>query len=166
MPSWLLDFTAPSCTVFPTRPARPHWRASSCKAAPRRPSSRPCSLRPTSRTCLVSRSSTASTAFVQALYTDLLGRQADSGGLQFWLGQVSSSGEQSVAAGLVWSFELRSDFVSQYYATLLHQVSAPSATTVNTWGTSPFDLLSLQVVFVSMSFATTMGKPTDGRPWA
>jgi hypothetical protein len=58
--------------------------------------------------------------FVAALYTDLLGRGPDSGGLAYWESELSSGTTQSaVAAGILSSTEYRSDFVETLYQVLL-----------------------------------------------
>ena len=58
--------------------------------------------------------------FVTALYTKLLGRAPESGGLAFWENQLSSGAARSaVAAGILSSTEYRSDFVEAQYLHLL-----------------------------------------------
>ncbi len=89
------------------------------------------------------------TAFVQAMYTDLLGRLADSTGLGFWLSQISSIGLSRTVDGFVRSLEYRNYFVTQLYTDLLHRVATPSAAELAGWSQSSLDLLGIQVQFVN-----------------
>ncbi|MGD0320728.1 MAG: DUF4214 domain-containing protein [Acidimicrobiales bacterium] len=58
--------------------------------------------------------------FVTALYSDLLGRAPDSGGLAYWEGQLSSgTTPTSVAAAILSSTEYRTDYVQTLYVSLL-----------------------------------------------
>ncbi len=58
--------------------------------------------------------------FITALYTKLLGRAPDAGGLAFWEGQLSSGATPSaVAAGMLSSTEYQSDYVEALYSHLL-----------------------------------------------
>jgi len=54
------------------------------------------------------------------LYSDLLGRAPDSGGLAYWEGQLSSgTTPTSVAAAILSSTEYRTDYVQTLYVSLL-----------------------------------------------
>jgi hypothetical protein len=64
--------------------------------------------------------------FVSQVYTDLLHRTADSGGLSFWSGQID--GGQSpyeVVLSIESSGEYRTDLVEQMYQTYLHRSADP-----------------------------------------
>ena len=62
--------------------------------------------------------------FVTALYAKLLGRVPDSGGLAFWISQLSSGATRNaVAAGILSSTEYRTDFVESQYLHLLDRAA-------------------------------------------
>jgi hypothetical protein len=62
--------------------------------------------------------------FVTALYTKLLGRAPDSGGLAFWTNQLSSGAIRGALAGaILGSSEYRSAFVEAQYVHLLRRAS-------------------------------------------
>jgi hypothetical protein len=69
-------------------------------------------------------SGSTSAGFVTALYTKLLGRSPESGGLTYWENQLSSGGSRTgVAYDIATSSEYRGDLVSSYYETFLGRAS-------------------------------------------
>ncbi|HVA44979.1 MAG TPA: TIGR03118 family protein [Pirellulales bacterium] len=69
---------------------------------------------------------TAVERWVNEVFHDLLGRQADPGGLVFWSGLEGSIGRQQVVADIQNSTEYRSDQVEAVYGTYLHRPADPS----------------------------------------
>jgi hypothetical protein len=64
----------------------------------------------------------SNTAYVTALYLDILGRPPDPAGLAFWQGQLQSgASRQQVALGILSSDEARLRLLDSYYLTLLHR---------------------------------------------
>ena len=64
--------------------------------------------------------------FVMAIYRDLLGRTADSGGLSTFVGELNSGVSRSrVVGGLVYSNEYETDFVNGLYFYLLDRGADP-----------------------------------------
>jgi hypothetical protein len=64
--------------------------------------------------------------FVSALYTDLLGRAADPGGLASWVGQLNAGVSLGAAvAGFLYSNEYETDFVEGEYVHLLDRGADP-----------------------------------------
>ena len=64
--------------------------------------------------------------FVTALYTDLLGRAADPGGLASWVGQLNAGVSLGAAvAGFLYSNEYETDFVEGEYVHLLDRGADP-----------------------------------------
>jgi hypothetical protein len=62
--------------------------------------------------------------FLNALYSMLLGRASDSGGLAYWESQLSSGTPRSAVAGaFLSSTEYRTDLVNDYYETFLGRAS-------------------------------------------
>jgi hypothetical protein len=71
-------------------------------------------------------SDSTSAGFVTALYTKLLGRSPESGGLTYWENQLSSGGSRSaVAYDIATSSEYRGDLVGNYYESFLGRASDP-----------------------------------------
>lgn len=68
----------------------------------------------------------APSGFITALYTDLLGRAADPGGLASWVGQLNA-GESTgaVVAGFLYSNEYEADWVQGEYVHLLDRGADP-----------------------------------------
>jgi hypothetical protein len=65
-------------------------------------------------------------AFVTALYADLLGRGPDAGGLASWVGAVNAGVSRgAVVAGFLYSSEGEAYFVEGEYATLLDRPADP-----------------------------------------
>jgi hypothetical protein len=70
--------------------------------------------------------------FVSALYTDLLGRAADSGGLATWVGQLNAGVSRgAVVAGILYSNEYETNFVKDLYFYLLDRAADPGG--LATW---------------------------------
>jgi hypothetical protein len=64
--------------------------------------------------------------FVTALYTDLLGRAADPGGLASWVGQLNAGVSLgAVVAGVLSSNEYETDWVEAEYVHLLDRAADP-----------------------------------------
>jgi hypothetical protein len=62
--------------------------------------------------------------FLSALYSMLLGRASDSGGLAYWESELSSGMSRSAVAGaFLSSAEYRQDLISNYYETFLGRAS-------------------------------------------
>lgn len=81
---------------------------------------------------LSSISAAASRSVVRALYQDVLGRQPDASGLEYWTGIVTATGDASrVTAPIVSSRERLTTFVTQVYADALHR--APEAGGLEYW---------------------------------
>jgi Domain of unknown function (DUF4214)/PKD domain len=65
--------------------------------------------------------------YVAQLYRDLLGREADAPGLQFWSGQLDEGGSRTaVVRGMEASVEYRTDLVQGLYQALLHRAAEPA----------------------------------------
>jgi subtilisin family serine protease len=61
-------------------------------------------------------------AYVDALYTDLLGRAADPAGEAAWVGVLAATGDRAlVANGFLFSFEFDQRSVDAYYTQFLHR---------------------------------------------
>lgn len=65
------------------------------------------------------------TVWVTDLYTKILGRPTDSGGLNYWVGQAQVSGRYKVAYAFYQSIESRSKRVTDLYSTLLDRSPDP-----------------------------------------
>jgi uncharacterized repeat protein (TIGR01451 family) len=64
----------------------------------------------------------ADIVFIKGLYRDLLGRDAETAGLAFWMSALLTGGSQSAVAQGVWdSAEHRGLEVDKFYLTLLHR---------------------------------------------
>jgi hypothetical protein len=73
-------------------------------------------------------------AWVNAMYQAVLGRQADSGGLNYWLAQLSAGASRaSVATGIAASQESEAQIVQDEYFTYLGRYASPAE--VNYWVT-------------------------------
>jgi hypothetical protein len=104
-------------------------------------------------------SSDANTAYIQALYRDLLGRTASDAEVSTWQGVLQSQGASAVAQGFTGSGEFRADQVAAYYgqpavgalrpANLLDRSDAPSSDEVAGWVNSGQDLLTMQAAFLA-----------------
>jgi hypothetical protein len=72
------------------------------------------------------------TGFVTDLYSDLLGRTPDAGGLATWVGQLNiGMSRGAVAAGIIHSTEYEADFVQDVYFFLLNRGADPQG--LATW---------------------------------
>ncbi len=89
-------------------------------------------------------------AFVQALFIQLLNRKASTGDINFFVNLVSRVGRQSLAQMLLGSAEYRGDQVTVYYGpTLLGRTVPPSQAEVNSWITSGLDLTTIRIDFLA-----------------
>jgi hypothetical protein len=86
-------------------------------------------------------------AYIQSLYTNLLGRDADPGGLALWEGLLQQLGYQGTVGGFVGSFEYRRHFVGTLYQDMLHRTGPPADSELNFWASSGLDLLAVQTQF-------------------
>jgi hypothetical protein len=98
------------------------------------------------------------TAFVDALYSLLLNRSAEAGGVSGWLSALPALGRSGVANAFVGSTEYRGGAVRTFYGdptltpfpyqpffvNLLHRSAPPSSGEVNGWVISGPDLLGIQ----------------------
>jgi hypothetical protein len=99
-------------------------------------------------------------AFVQSLYTKLLGRIGSSAEVTGWAAALAGIGRAAVINGFLSSAEYRSDVVQQLYgftpapavseaslfSPVLHRTSAPAAAEINAWVNSPLDTLAIETV--------------------
>jgi parallel beta-helix repeat protein len=98
-------------------------------------------------------SSAPNTAYVAALYQNLLNRAGTSGEVAFWVSHLSSLGTVGVASAFLQSGEYRTIFVTGLYSTLLRRPGAPSAGEVAGWVNSAEPLLAIEASFAgSMEF--------------
>jgi hypothetical protein len=89
----------------------------------------------------------ASAAYVQTLYQNVLGRTGSNTEIAFWLAQLPTLGRDAVALAFAQSSEYRTQFVLQFYYSLLHRTSPPSAAELNGFVNSTADYLAIEVAF-------------------
>lgn len=103
------------------------------------------------------------TAYVSALFSLLLNRPADPGGLAGWVAALPSLGRAGVALAFTGSAEFRSGAVRTFYGDptqsprpyqpffvdLLHRGAPPTAGEVQGWVNSTLDVLKIQLAFAS-----------------
>jgi predicted outer membrane repeat protein len=103
----------------------------------------------------------SNTAFVQSLYTNLLGRTGSSSEVNGWLNLLPTLGRAGVATAFLNSPEYRNLEVQQLYGftaapaaavaslfpNLLHRTGAPTTAEVNFWVNSGLDILRLEASF-------------------
>jgi hypothetical protein len=106
-------------------------------------------------------SNASDAAFVQSLYSKVLGRVAGGSEVAAWVSALAGLGRAGMANAFVGSFEFRADAVQQLYgftsapaaspasllARLLHRAAAPSPAEVNGWASSGLDLLRIEALF-------------------
>jgi uncharacterized protein (TIGR03118 family) len=79
------------------------------------------------------RAETANERFVAQAYLDLLGRPADSAGLENWVNSLSQGASRAqIVAGIESSAEYRTSVVQQLYSSLLHRPADSSGLTTFT----------------------------------
>jgi hypothetical protein len=89
-------------------------------------------------------------AFVEALYVQLLGRQADAPGLKYWTDHIGDLGRDGVARQLLSSREYRDTIVRGYYRDLVQRpAGSPSQQEVDSWSLSGMDITSIRVGFLA-----------------
>jgi subtilisin-like proprotein convertase family protein len=89
-------------------------------------------------------------AFVQALFIQLLSRKASSSDIAFFTNLLPKIGRQQLALALLTSTEYRSDQVTIYYGpTLLGRSVPPSSQEVSGWVNSGLDLTSIRINFLA-----------------
>jgi hypothetical protein len=90
-------------------------------------------------------------AYVDALYTDLLGRAADPAGEAAWVGVLAATGDRAlVANGFLFSFEFDQRSVDAYYIQFLHRQADTGGqqSWVNALTQGGFALNSVAVAFL------------------
>jgi len=123
---------------------------------------------------------TGNAAFICALYSDILGRTADSGGLSTWQAAMASGATSTqVAYGIATSSEYRTDFIEADYQAFLGRSADPGG--LSTWMSafdsgatdeqidagilgSPeflFDSGGTNNGFVNAVYQDLLGRPTD-----
>lgn len=92
------------------------------------------------------------TAFVSRLYSDVLGRPADAGGLAYWVGLLDSrqASRTAVAANFYYSAESRRDRTIIMYTRILG--FAPSEASVEYWSAR---LIAVDDIGLAVELATT-----------
>jgi hypothetical protein len=88
-------------------------------------------------------------AFVQSLYTTLLGRLGNNTEVAGWVGMLPGVTRAVVAASILSSTEYRELVVRSDYAQLLNRTTPPNATEVSGWVNTGLDQLSLEVAFAA-----------------
>jgi hypothetical protein len=115
-------------------------------------------------------------AFIQSLYTHLLGRTGTSAEVASWLAVLPTIGRAGVVSGFLSSGEYRTDEVDQLYGNplapvtsvtssfpdLLHRASPPSATEVSGWVTSGLDILTIEALFAGSPEYFSLGSTLTG----
>jgi hypothetical protein len=91
----------------------------------------------------------ATASYIQALYSQLLGRNASLNEVTAWSHVYASIGQAAVAADVLGSTEYRSIQVTSYYTDLLRRTTPPSANEVLAWADSNLDLLTIREDFES-----------------
>jgi hypothetical protein len=100
-------------------------------------------------------------AFIQSLYTKVLGRVASQAEVSAWLGILPGLGRAVVASAFLGSYEFRSSAVEQMYgfapaplgsvatvfSDLLARPVAPSTAEINGWANSTLDLRTIETLF-------------------
>jgi hypothetical protein len=87
--------------------------------------------------------------FIQALYKDLLNRQASDGEVNAWVGVLQQTDRSNIAMDFLRSAEYRDDVIELYYSQLLHRSSAPAASEVNYWQGTGASLQDIRMGFES-----------------
>jgi hypothetical protein len=104
-------------------------------------------------------------AFVESLYSDLLGRVGTNAEVAGWVTQLQAHGASVVMNGFITSLEFESDVVEQLYGfTLapaisvasvlppaLHRTAAPPAAQINGWASAGLDMVTLEEDFLNTS---------------
>jgi hypothetical protein len=89
------------------------------------------------------------TTFIQALYVQLLGRQAGPGEISNWLGLLPLLQRNGVAYAILTSVEYRRLQVVGFYTNLLGRPTPPAQSEVDGWVFSGLDLLNIRIGFES-----------------
>lgn len=81
---------------------------------------------------VLSQPAPTNTTFVEQLYSDILGRSADSGGLNTWLSALAAgASREQIVSDIYTSTEHRTDQINQYYQTYLGRMADPTG--LNHW---------------------------------
>jgi hypothetical protein len=91
--------------------------------------------------------SSPNTAYVAALYQNLLNRTGTPGEVNFWVSQLSSLGNSGVALAFLKSTEYRTIFVTAAYFAILRRPVAPTAGEVSGWVNSAEPFLAIEASF-------------------
>jgi hypothetical protein len=95
------------------------------------------------------RAGNTSAAFIQALYSQVLSRDATAADVAFWSDQITRTSRTQVALELLSSGEYRRAVVTDFYFALLHRSGAPSAGELAFWVNSNQDVLSINLAFIA-----------------
>lgn len=87
------------------------------------------------------------TAFVSALYQQLLNRTASAQEISGWLQAVRQAGRAAVALGFLQSTEYRSNVVQGFYIGLLKRSAGPALSEIAFWAASRLPLSQLRQAF-------------------
>jgi len=98
--------------------------------------------------------------WIQSLYSNLLGRQASAPEVNYWLSVLPALGQTNVVSGFVNSAEFRADQVRSFYGVvpvgvvpavnILKRLGVPSAGDLAYWVQSPFDLRTIETMFLAV----------------
>ena len=86
-------------------------------------------------------------AFVQSLYTGLIGRTGSNAEVAAQVAMVQSNGRAAVASAFLSSAEYRGVQVRRFYARLLNRPTPPLPAEVDGWVNMALDLLRIEIQF-------------------
>jgi len=98
-----------------------------------------------SRQAALNSSASSNQAYIESLYTLLLGRTPSATELASWLTRLPSVGRAGVAEGFVLSSEFRQNTVYADYSNILHRSLLPSLTEISIWANSGLSLLDVSI---------------------
>src|SRR5262249_51130522 len=84
-------------------------------------------------------------AFVTALYVQLLNRMPAAAEVNSWVGTIPQIGHDGVAQAFLGSVEYRSNTVISYYSTILRRQMAPTSAEVAGWVHSGLDIIPIRI---------------------
>jgi hypothetical protein len=88
-------------------------------------------------------------AFVQSLYTNLLGRDADGDAIAAWTSFIAQNGLAQAVLGFLTSPEFRMHYVNDLYTDLLHRNGDTSQDELAGWVNTSDDLLQIRAAFAA-----------------
>jgi hypothetical protein len=103
------------------------------------------------RAAAMNSSSTASSAYAQALYSLLLSRTPSASELANWVAAIPTQTRAWVASAFVNSIEYRSDTILSYYMNILHRQTSASMMELSAWANSGLSLVDIRVGFETSS---------------